>query len=437
MESAFFLLRGRVGRILRNMLPHKVVIVGAGFGGVYVARELLGLARAGSIDLTIVNRSNYFLFTPLLHEVATGGLGPLSITEPLREIFEGDPVHIVRGVVRAIKAGEKVIDLEDGTILSYDTLVVSTGAGTDLRSVPGAVSYALPLKTLIDAWRIRERIISAFEDAANIDDAVKRAQMLSFAVVGGGPTGVELVAEVQDFVRAIVRRYHRRATSGPLVPTVHLVHAGTELLAQFSPSLRRSAEQRLRDEGVVVHLDSVVASLSKEGVQLTNGLAIEAGLVVWAAGVTAIPPTFEGGVIPTFVQGRVIVDSALRVFKDGSIYAMGDAAYATNGSGVPYPMLAQVAVAQAGFVARNIRAQLVERPVEVFSYNSKGTLVSLGQWYAVGEIFSSSLRGRMAWWIWRTVYLFKFLSWRKRIRVAFEWTMHLFYTRDITGIDRE
>jgi len=421
----------------------RIVIVGAGFGGVYAARRLAPYARAGKITLTIIDKSNYFLFTPLLHEVATGGLSPLSVMEPLREIFAGDRVRVVRGTVESVDTDTRTIHASafassgaQGAPLAipYDTLVISTGAGTAYRGVPGADTHAYPLKTAADALRIRERIINAFDEAGNATDDAVRERLLSFAVIGGGATGTELVAELQEFAQGIVERYHRCVSHGILRPRVSLIHAGAELLPQFPEPLRSSAVAHLRRLGIDVRLGAIVREVTAEGIAFTDGTSLAAGTVLWTAGVSAQAPEFRGALQPSFEQGRLAVDPSLSCPGVDGVYALGDVAHAVDSKGAPYPLLAQVAVAQAATVVANVIADLEGRPRRTFVFRSKGSLVSLGQWFAVGEIFSTHLRGRFAWWVWRTVYLFKFLSWRKRIRIAFEWTIGIFYPRDIGSV---
>ncbi len=413
--------------------PH-ILILGAGFGGVYVAKKLLKKVRSGAIDLTIVNRTNYFLFTPLLHEVATGALTPNSVAEPLREVFFGTKVRVVQGIVEGIDSIQKIVTVS-GTPIAYDYLVVATGAETNYYGINGAEEHSLPLKNLYDAARIRARVIDAFEKAVIAKDNCERARLLSFAVVGGGATGVEMAAELTEFVAGISKRYYPMMHWDPEEAQVSIIDTGPELLQMFAPKLRAAAKNRLLKEGVILHQNSAVTSVTPDGLTLSNNTTIPASIVIWSAGVKAIIPKFIGDQ-PVLVKGRMSVNTFFQVALGASstiaenIFAHGDVA----GYPTPVPMLAQVAEAEATIVARNIIALLSQKKLSDFTYRSKGSMVSVGQWFAIGEIFSLRVSGKLTWWLWRTVYISKFASIKKRIRIMFEWALELFFPRDITKI---
>jgi NADH dehydrogenase len=428
------------------MLRPHIVILGAGFGGVYVGKKLAGHAKRGKIDVTVVGRANYFLFTPLLHEAATGSLSLQSVAEPLREIFTGTGVRFIQGMAEAVNAEACTVEVKGDSspsiVLRYDYLVIATGAETNYYGIPGAAEFALPLKTLADAAAIRNRVIDAFEKAALSPDRAERAKLLSFAVVGGGPTGVELAAELAEFTKGIAQRYysgdHRRPDElghcQPEEATVALVHAGKEILEQFAPNLRQAAAKRLKEVGVTVHTAMTVTGISSVGLSVADNPAVPASTVIWTAGVKAVLPKFKG-TAPALTNGRLSVDDFFRLPSSDRIFALGDAAaYIDTGNIKPLPMLAQVAENEARTVARNLIAITAGKPLNTFHYHSKGGMVSVGQWFAIGELFSRKLSGRLTWWLWRTVYLFKFASRRKRIRIAFEWALELFFPRDITKL---
>ncbi len=419
------------------MLKPHIVILGAGFGGTYVAKKLAPLVKAGEIDVTIVNRTNYFLFTPLLHEVATGSLTASSVAEPLREIFQGTGIELCEGAIESINATDgrvRVVGSLHAT-LEYDYLVIATGAETNYYNIPGAEKFSLPLKSIADAENIRAAIIDAFEKALyDIDPEVRRRQ-LSFVVVGGGATGVEVAAELSEFIDGIVERYYRETNHcKPEEPQISLVHAGKELLEMFPPRLRAAAEKRLRENKVSIHSSATVTSVTQNGLILGGEMTIPASTIIWAAGVKPVVPHFEDG-MPPLVGGRLAVDEFFQVKDCEHIFALGDASGyidTRKNEGKSLPMLAQVAVGEAGKVAYNIMASIHNKRLRSFKYRSKGSMVSVGQWFAIGEIFSMKIAGKFTWWLWRTVYLFKFASWKKRIRIMFEWTLDIFYPRDIT-----
>ncbi len=414
--------------------PH-IVIVGAGFAGVYTAKKLVPFVNKGQIKVTLVSSTNYFLFTPMLHEVATGGLSPLSAVEPLREIFAGTRVMIHQGKVEKIDVAAKKVIIGNHE-LSYDTLVLSTGAENNYYNTPGATEYTFGLKNLSDAIAIRNKIIDSFEKASFTEDEQERKKDLSFVVVGGGPTGVEIVTELAEFAYAIEDRYYKSVCKLRRSDIqIHLVSAGPELLVQVSPTLRTFAKERLQNMGVQLHLGVSVNSIEPGKVSLGNGEIIESNMVIWAAGVKATFPEFVG-FSPELAGGRIVVDEYFRIKDREDVFVLGDVSAKVdekNPKGVP--MVAQAAVAQADIVAQNILvAQGFFAKMRTHTYVSKGTLVSLGQWSAVGDVAGHPLAGAFMWWVWRTVYLFKFHSWSKRFRIAFDRTINIFYPRTITKL---
>ena len=440
------------------MIKPRILILGAGFGGMYVARKFKSLVQKGEADVTIINETNYFLFTPLLHEVATGSLAPRSVAEPLREIFVNSGIKICQGTVVSIDRARQVVTILGGVNsddihhrvkheIQYDFLVIATGSTTNYYNIPGADIHTYPLKSLADAVQIRSRVIDSFEEAILCDDPVVRSRLLSFVVVGGGPTGVEVVSELAEFIHGMVKRYYNdtncrvdeAGSCRPEEPTITLVHAGPELLQQFSPSLRKSAEDRLHKEGVSLQVGVAVTSVSPRGIELSNNTTVYASTVIWAAGVKPVIPPFANEQ-PALIGGRLVVDEYFRVEGDSKVFALGDVAgyidtvNSTDGKKMTLPLLAQVAVRQSSLVTKNIMATIKAKKLKPFIYHSKGSMVSVGQWFAVGEIYSMDIAGKITWWLWRTVYLSKFISWKKRLRIVIDWTLDALYPRDMTKL---
>ncbi|MFA6601978.1 MAG: NAD(P)/FAD-dependent oxidoreductase [Candidatus Paceibacterota bacterium] len=424
--------------------PH-ILILGAGFGGVYVAKNLVEAAKSGQIEITIVNKTNYFLFTPLLHEVATGSLGPMSVSEPLQDIFGSQVVRIIEGQGIEVKSKEKEVTIKcnDNSFQeSYDYLVVSTGAETNYYGITGAKENTLPLKTLTDALVIRRKIIDNIEKSDHESDLTKRQELLTFIVVGGGATGVELAAEIVEFAGDIMKASCKpnQGETGQCAIKVILIHAGQEILEQFPPNLRVAARARLENKGIEIKVATTVESVMPGSLRTKSGGEFKAQMIIWAAGVAPTLPAFDFN--PVMAGSRIVTDSHLRLPDHPEIFLLGDiAAYSDSYTSVIpgakasfVPMLAQAAVSEAKVVAANILASIENMPLQDFHFHSKGSLVSLGRWYAVGRIYSFNIYGRLSWWIWRTIYLFKFASNRKRLRIAFEWTLDLFYGRDITKL---
>lgn len=402
----------------------RVVIVGGGFGGVYTAKALARSAHKKKIQVTLVDRENYFLFTPLLHEVATGGLSPLSVTLPLREVFSAHcNVAVHQGEVTEIDMEKKKVVLKDDE-LEYDSLVLATGAETNFRGVPGAKENTYPLKTLKDAAAIRDQVIDCFERATYVKSKEEKRELLTFAVVGSGATGVEFAAELADFTCGTLAKYYPLSSEDKKMISVKLLANGPEVLGQFPSKLRDIAEEVLKKKRIDIVFNSTAKEVTENGV-VTEGGLIKTKTVVWTAGVKPGAPAGAPG------EKRIEVLKTLEVKDHEGVYAVGDLSQVVPDG---YPMLAQVASAQGEIVAENIERSLFDREHVEFEYKMKGMIASLGQWMAIGEIYGKNVHGRFMWWLWRTIYLFKFPSMRKRFKVAVEWTVNLFFPRDITKI---
>lgn len=434
--------------ILFSMHIPKIVIVGSGFGGVYTAKHLKKLASEGKAEVTLINRTNYFLFTPLLHEVATGGLSPLSVAEPIREIFRNSKIHFLQAEVKSIDDSKKIVLTSAGKI-AYDFLVISSGATTNFYGIPGAEKYSLQLKNIQDALDIRSSIIKACEKAATVSNTEERRRLLSFTVVGGGATGVELAAELVEFAEETLCTYYKKSGNHNTPEhacslakeelSVNLVYNSPELIPHFPATMRSDAASTLTKKGVLLRANAKVTEVKSDKIILSDGNEIPSSTTIWVAGVAPAPLPVEGLVHDQ--AGRIKVDQFMRAEGKEHIFALGDVSHFMPVAGSeqleankPLPMLAQVAVQQGKVTAHNIAATILSAPLHPFAFLQKGLLISLGQWHASGDIFGVILSGRIMWWIWRTVYLFNFHSWRKRFRIAAEWTVNLFYPRDITSI---
>lgn len=410
----------------------KVIIVGGGFGGVYTSKYLKKLLKEDLVEVTLLNKTNYFLFTPLLHEVATGGLSPLSAAESIREILKKIKIDFCQTEVRSIDFDQKIVKTNDGHF-NYDFLVLAPGANTEFYNIPGAEEYGMPLKTLYDAVKIRTKIIDSFEKASVTNSPELRQELLTFTIVGGGATGVELAAEISEFSLDTLYSYYSKTLCKKNDIKIILISNNKDLLPRFPKELREWSLKSLKLKGIDIKLESQVSSVSQNEITINNGQKIKTQNVFWSAGVT---PNFPELIGNTEVgKNGIKVNEYLQAEKQNSVFVLGDGADFSGRDKSPLPMLAQVAVNQAKNVTKNIENIIKGRDLRPFEYKSKGHLISLGQWNAVGNIYGFKLRGRFTWWLWRTVYLFKFISFKKKLRIAFEWTVNLFYPRDITKIN--
>ncbi len=374
-----------------------VTVIGGGFGGVYTAKALLRLG----ISVRLISRDDFFTFTPLLHEVATGTLRREDVAFPYASFFAGQAIEIVRGSVSAVDDTRHTIELEDGRVFEYDIAVLATGSVTD----PGAirrVEGALTLKSVDDALAIR----------AALEKAGAREQF-RIGVVGAGPTGIELICEIRQLLRS---RSHCSAK-------LDLFSGRTVPFENQHPRLGgyiRGALERLR---ISLHEHSIVDSI-ENGVIHGQKEDYPADLIILTTGVRPateyVESRFKDG------YGNIRVEDTLRLRGSATLYALGDAIILAHGKP---PALAQLAVRQARLVADNIARQLRGKPLEPYKLVMAGILVSLGKWDAVGTIFGSFMSGRLAWYIWRTVYLFKTPGVRNKLRIAWRWTQYLFDPR--------
>ena len=410
-------------------LPKKVVILGSGFAGIYGA--LSTYKNCGEkVSITIINRTNYFLFTPMLHEVATGGLGSHQVVESIREIIYKKNISFIEADVASVDLVNKEVITNNGNI-PYDILVVALGATTNFFGTSGAADHAYVLKNLKDALNIRDRIIDIFERASMEKDEIKRKQMLSFVVVGGGATGVEIITEIAELCNETLEKYYRgKIDCGDV--TISLINSGPELLSVFGAKTRAYALKILQKDNIRVLLNTQVKEVTKTDVLLGDSSRLATETVIWAAGVRPNQVSTVGGELQKDKGDRIMTDIAFRAIGHEDVFAVGDVAHVDPASERGLPMLAQIAVQQGDLLGKNIARSLSGKPLLNFSYHSKGEMVSLGRHKASGTVFGVHVYGRLAWFMWRTIYLFKFISNSKKFRIAFDWTMQLFSKRDIS-----
>jgi len=405
-----------------------IVIIGGGFGGIYTAKRLLKLFKRDKfIEIVLINTTNYFIFTPMLHEVATGGLNRRSVIEPIREVIKSENFRFIKEQVKKIDLKRKEIKGKN-ICIPYDYLIMATGSKTQYFGTLGAEKYTLPLKTMVDASRIKNHVIECFEKV--IRTPIQAEQALTIVIVGGGPTGVELAAEMVEFVEQTLARTYPNLSK--YEPKVILINSGDELLKHAHPKVRKAAYGRLVKQGVDVFLNARVTKVTKDGITLNTHKKIKTDTVIWATGVTPNAVSMTPDILDK--RGHVPVNKFLYNEEFSKVFALGDCALQIDpNTDAPVPNLAQVATGQAKVCADNIFRRITgAKPLDEYSFKSKGFLVSVGSHYAIAEIKGFHFSGFFAWWLWRTIYLMKLLSFKNKLRTAFDWTLDLFYDRDIT-----
>ncbi len=392
--------------------PH-VLVLGGGFGGLWATRAL----ASAPVRVTLVDRSNHHLFQPLLYQVATAGLSAPDIAAPLRHILRRQKNVTVRldGAER-IDPDARTVTLASGATLAYDTLVVATGATHAYFGHDDWAPHAPGLKTLDDALHIRARILRAFEAAEAEDDPAARAAWLSFVVVGGGPTGVELAGTLAEIARHTLPREFRRAD--PRRARVHLVEAGPRVLASMPPSLSEKTRAQLQRLGVEVHTGRAVTAIDADGVQLGDE-RLASRTVLWAAGVAASPLGRQLGVA-TDRAGRVPVQPDLSLAAHPDIFVVGDLASVMQ-DGKPVPGVAPAAKQMGAHVARVIRDRLRGRPGAPFRYRDFGNLATIGRMAAVVDLHGLRFSGLPAWWFWLVAHVAFLIGFRNRLIVLVNW----------------
>lgn len=396
------------------MARPRIVIVGAGFGGLNAAHHLAGAA----VDVTVIDRRNYHLFQPLLYQVATAGLSPAQIASPIRAILRrAANVRVVLGKVSGVDRTRRVVYLVDREI-PYDQLVLATGSRHAYFGNDEWESVAPGLKKIDDATAIRRRILTAFEHAEATVSHEQRRRFLTFVVIGGGPTGVEMAGAIAELAHVALR--HDFRTIDPRETRIILVEAGPRVLAALPPKLSFYAQVALERLHVEVRLGMPVSACDENGVTI-GPEHLSAATIIWAAGVAASPAAQWLGVEPDRI-GRVPVAPDLTVAGHPEIFVIGDTASAMGKDGKPLPGLAPVAKQQGAYVAQVVRARLEGKPPpSPFRYRDYGTMATIGRRSAVADFGWLRLRGTLAWLMWGTIHISFLIGFRNRLVVMLEW----------------
>jgi NADH dehydrogenase len=413
----------------------RIVILGGGFAGVYTALALeKALAGRDDFDVVLVNKENYFVFQPMLPEVISGTIGLTDVVSPLRRLLKRTDIHIRE--VESVDLDKREITTSPGFkphshVIAYDHLVVAMGTVTDFRGLPGLPEHAMPFKNLGDALELRNHVIRALEEASiEHHDPELRRQLLTFVVAGGGFSGVEVAAELNDFVRGVARSYPRL---DPAEIKVILLHALDRILPEVDESLALFAQKILRKRGVEIRLGTRLQSATGNAAILADGTSLPTRTLV--STVPSFPhPLIEALSLPKAKNGRLLTDGHLQVEGTTNVWAVGDCARIATADGTVVPPTAQHATRQASVAAHNILASIRGGGKRVFDFKGLGKMGSLGHRSAVAEIFGVKISGFLAWWMWRTIYLMKMPGWGRRLKVASSWTLDLILPADLVEL---
>jgi NADH:ubiquinone reductase (H+-translocating) len=416
---------------LQSTKKTKIVIAGGGFAGLYAARYLdKKLARRSDIEVTLISRENFILFTPMLHEIAAGDLSPSDIVNPLRRILrhvnvveaEVDTIDLAAKKIHCL-AGVRDLDLE----FEFDHLLLTIGSETNFFDNAGIRDWAITMKSLADATLLRNRMVALLEEASLQSDEATRKELLTFVIAGGGFAGVETTGAVNDFVRETGKFYPSLREEAIRVV---VVHPGKFLLPELGEELGRYVEQKLSERDVEIIKGARVAGYDGSVVKLTDGTSINATTLIWTAGVK--PSAVIESLGFKKERGRLLVNEYLAVPEVIGLWAAGDcAAVPTGKPGKFYPPTAQHGLREAVTAAKNIEAAIMGRPLKPFVFTTLGQLATIGRRTGVAMMFGFKFSGFIAWWMWRSIYLAKLPRLAKKLRVMTDWTLDLLFGREI------
>jgi NADH dehydrogenase len=405
-------------------LPH-VVIIGGGFAGLDAVRAL----RRAAVSITLVDRHNHHVFQPLLYQVAGAALSPGDIASPIRWLLRRQTnARVLLAEVARIDAGDKAVILDGGERLAYDYLIVAAGATHSYFGHEEWSAYAPGLKTLDDALAMRRRMLLAFEEAERETDPSRQRQLLTFAIIGGGPTGVELAGALAEIARHTLRREYRRID--PESARIVLLEAGESILPSFPPSLRDFARRALRTLGVEVWERAAVTGVEADVVRVGEE-GLSAHTIIWAAGVAG-SPLGRSLDVPLDRAGRVFVMPDLSVPGFSEIFVAGDLALFTHQTGKPLPGVAQVAKQQGRHAARNVARLIAREPTEPFHYRDPGNMATIGRAAAIADFGWARVSGVLGWLLWLFVHILFLIGFRNRLSVLLQWAVsYVTYQRSV------
>jgi NADH dehydrogenase len=416
--------------MIAEKLPH-VVIVGAGFGGLQAARKL----ASAPVRITLIDRQNYHLFQPLLYQIAIAGLTPAQIAYPLRTIFRRQKnLTFQMGDVTEVNLVERYVKL-DGSVIAYDYLILAAGGQTNFFGLESVERNGFDLKGVDNAVQTRNHLLSTFERASREADADKRRALLTFVVVGAGPTGVETAGALAELIRHVMSKEYSAIDMNE--SRVLLLEAAPTVMPAYPDELRQSTQRLLTGKRVEVMLNAKLTEYNGEQVTLADGTTIPARTLIWTAGVKAAGLASRLGVRQAGA-GRVVTESTLQLPGHPEVFVIGDMAYVENGNGQPLPMLSTVALQQADSVAENLRRAIAHQPLRPFHYKDPGLLATIGRNAAVARIWGLSFSGFIAWVIWVFLHVYRLIGFRNRIVVLINWAWdYFFYDTQVRLITKE
>ena len=416
--------------------PTRVVVLGGGYGGVYTALKIQKAAKRGEIELTLISRDNYFLSQPMLAEVVSGSIEPPHIVNPIRRLLPQASFH--QAEIESVETDTRNVVINYGgdnshyDRIPYDHLVIAVGSGTDLSGLPGMAEHAFPFKTLGDAFFLRNHLISILEEAEVEADPKAKSELLTFLVAGGGYTGVEVAAEINSFMREAAKSY--RHIEQHEIQAI-LLHSGSRILPVLDEKLAEFSRAVLERHGLEIRPGTRVKGATAQSVTLEDGSVIQTRTLVAAIG-SAPNPLLVKTRLERDQRGRVLVDETLAVPGRPGLWSVGDCAAVPDlRGGGTCPPTAQYALRQARHLARNILAEIRGKALRPFSHKNLGVFVPLGRFSAAAEVFGLTLSGFLAWWLYRTYYLFQLPRLERKLRVVTDWTLELAFRRDIVQMD--
>ena len=392
----------------KTLQKPRVVILGAGFGGLTAARKMAGFA-----DVTVVDRHNFQTFLPLLYQVSTAGLAADHVAHPVRGALRKTGVQFRMGTPISVDHKNKSVKLDSSEVLDFDYLIVALGSATADFGVPGVTEHALGMKSVHEALTIRAEVLRRFEDLCRFEDET----IFSISVVGGGPTGVEMAGAFAELVRGPLKNDQQHAAAHI---KINLIEAGSRILPMFSEKLSERGKKDLEKLGVTVHLNTAVKEIKSRMIETSNGNKISSEVTVWAAGVKGEPTAAKLNL--PLINTRIDVENTLQVKNYPHIFAIGDIAGFVGENGRMLPMVAPVALQQGRHVAQQIKRIATGQDLKPFKYLDKGSMATIGRHKAIVEVKNLRMTGIPAWYAWLWLHLFYLLGGRNKIGTMADWT---------------